>query len=151
MFEKIILSFIYHALLLPHKVVLLSQFFIKLIISFWDMPTICPKIFPKLDFFTAMSQIGLAYFALEVFWTFMTFSRLCLSYPVLKIWENWKKKHNFFRVKDNLAVLPSGHKFSGHNILITFYHLKEKQLCRIMQNLYPYKSKMVLHLFFSHK
>ena len=31
----------------------------------------------------------------------------------------------------NLAVLPKGQKFSGHNILIVFYQEKEKQLYSI--------------------
>ena len=41
------------------------------------MRTICPKIFAKLYFFATRSQMAVA-----------------------------KNKHNFFRVKDNLAVLP---------------------------------------------
>ena len=44
------------------------------------MCTICPKIFSKLDFFATMSEMGL------------TYSVKCL---VLKILENWKKKHSF--------------------------------------------------------
>ena len=70
------------------------------------MRTICPKIFAKLDFFATMSQVGVAYSALKSFWVFLTFSQLCLAYPVLQILETWKKKHNFLGVKDNLAVLP---------------------------------------------
>ena len=31
------------------------------------MPTICPKILTKLDFFAAMSQMGAEYSALKVF------------------------------------------------------------------------------------
>ena len=69
------------------------------------MHTICPKNFAKLDFFATMSQIGVAHSALKIFWAFLTFSQLCLAYPVLKILENRKQKHNFFRVKDNLILL----------------------------------------------
>ena len=86
------------------------------------MRTICPKMFSKLDFSATMFQTGAAYTALKTFWAFLTFFQLCLAYPVLKILENWKKKHNFFRVKDNVTVLPSGHKFSGYNMLIIIYH-----------------------------
>ena len=68
------------------------------------MCTICPKIFAKLDFFVTMSQIGVAYSALKIFWLFLTFFQLCLAYPVLKILDNYKKKHNFY--KDNLKTLP---------------------------------------------
>ena len=100
-------------------VVFLSKFFIKIIITFWDMCSpICPKIFAKLDYFTTVSQMGVAYFSLKILWAFLTFSQICLAYPVLNILENWKKKHTFFRAKDNLVVLPSGQRFSGHNILI---------------------------------
>ena len=56
-----------------------NQFF-KFYKFFWDMCTICPKIFSKLDFFATMSEMGL------------TYSVKCL---VLKILENWKKKHSF--------------------------------------------------------
>ena len=56
------------------------------------MCIICPKIFAKLEFFATMSR--------------MAFSQLSLAYPVLKILEDSKNKHNFFRVKDNLAALP---------------------------------------------
>ena len=70
------------------------------------MRTICLKIFAKLDYLATVYQMVVAYFALKIFWAFLTFSQLYLAYPVLKILENWKKKHNFFRVKDNLAVLP---------------------------------------------
>ena len=69
------------------------------------MRTICPKTFAKLDFFPTMSQIGVEYSVLKIFWAFLTFSQFSLAYLVLKILENWKKEHNFFRVKDNLAVL----------------------------------------------
>ena len=31
------------------------------------MRTICPKIFAELDFFAAMSQMGIAYSALKIF------------------------------------------------------------------------------------
>ena len=70
------------------------------------MRTICPKIFAKLDFFATMSQMRAAYSALKIFSAFLIFSKLCLAYPVIKSWENRKKKQNFFRVKDNLAALP---------------------------------------------
>ena len=53
-----------NALLLPHRVVLLSTFFIKTIINFWYM---CPKIFAKLDYFATVSQMGVGYFALKLF------------------------------------------------------------------------------------
>ena len=51
------------------------------------------------------SQLGVAYSVLKIFCTFPTFSLLCLAYADLKILENWQKQHNFFRVKDKLAVL----------------------------------------------
>ena len=45
------------------------------------------------------------------------------AHPILKILENWKTKHKFFRVKDNLAViLPYGQKFPRHNILVIIYN-----------------------------
>ena len=64
---KIILLFIYHALLFPLSVVFFSKFFIKIIINILDTRTICPKIFAKLDFFATISQIGVAYSALKIF------------------------------------------------------------------------------------
>ena len=66
--------------------------------------TICSKIFARSDYFATAPPIGVSYFALKIFWAFLTFPQLCLAYPVLIILENWKKKHNFFRVKVNLAV-----------------------------------------------
>ena len=54
------------------------------------MPTIYPKIFAKLDFFATVSHMGVAYFALKIFSQF------------LNILENWQKKYNFLRAKDNL-------------------------------------------------
>ena len=59
------------------------------------MRTICPKILAKLDFFASMSQMGVAYSALTIYRAFLTFSQLCLAYPVLKILENSKKKQLF--------------------------------------------------------
>ena len=55
------------------------------------MRTNCPKIFAELDYFATVSRMGIAYFALKIFWAFLIFSQLCLAYPVLKILENWKK------------------------------------------------------------
>ena len=65
--NKIILSYIYHALPLPHRVVFFSKFFIKIIITFLDICTICPKIFAKLDYFATLSQMGVAISALMTF------------------------------------------------------------------------------------
>ena len=70
------------------------------------MPAIWPKIVAKLDYFATVSRMGVAYFALEISWAFLTFSQLFLAYVVLKFLENLKKKHNFFRVEDKFAVLP---------------------------------------------
>ena len=70
------------------------------------MRTICPKIVAKLDNFATVSRMGVAYFALEISWALLTFFQLFLAYQVLKTLENLKKKHNFFRVEDKLAVLP---------------------------------------------
>ena len=70
--------------LFPHRVVFLSKFFIK----------------P----FATMSQIK--YSTIKIFLAFLTFSQLCLAYPVLKILEKWKKEHKLFRMEDNLAVIP---------------------------------------------
>ena len=82
-------SFIHFSCItIPHRVVFLGKSFVKIIINFWDVPTILKS---------------LLNWAL---WAFLTFSQLCLAYPVLKISQNWKKKHNFLRVKDKLAVLP---------------------------------------------
>ena len=55
---------------------------------------ICPKIFAKLDYFVTVSQMGVAYFVLKIFWAFLTFSQFCLANPVLKILENRKKNPN---------------------------------------------------------
>ena len=44
--------------------------------------------------FFAMSQMGLAYSTLRNVLAFLTLSQLCLVYPVRKILENWKEKHN---------------------------------------------------------
>ena len=62
-------------------------------------------IFAKLNFFATMSQIGVAYSALKSFWAILTFPQICLAYSALKILENSKEKPNFFRAKDNLAIL----------------------------------------------
>ena len=78
-----------------------KQIFIKAIINYRDMRTICPKIFAKLDFFAIMSWMDIAHSILKIFWAFLTFSHLCLAYLALKSFQ----KHNFFRKKDNLAVL----------------------------------------------
>ena len=51
-----------------------------------------------------MSQIK--YSTIKIFLAFLTFSQLCLAYPVLKILEKWKKEHKLFRMEDNLAVIP---------------------------------------------
>ena len=56
------------------------------------MCIIYPKIFA--NFFTAMSQLGVAYSPLKTFCAFLTFSQLSLAYPVLKSFKKWKKKHN---------------------------------------------------------
>ena len=61
------------------------------------MCTIPPKIFAKLDYFATVSQMGVTYFSLKIFWAFMTFSKLCLAYPVLKILKNWKEKTQPFK------------------------------------------------------
>ena len=106
-------------MLLPHRVVFLSKKCHKNIYIFLRyLRTICPKIFAKLEYFATISQKGVAYFALKVFWPFLTFSQLCFAYTVLKVLANWKKKHNLFRMKDNLAVLAYKQRFSGHNMLI---------------------------------
>ena len=60
------------------------------------MRIICPKIL-NWTFFAIVSQIGVAYSTMRIFRAFMTFSQLCLAYPVLKIFENWKKKHTYFQ------------------------------------------------------
>ena len=63
---------------------------------------ICPKIFAKLDYFTTVSQMGVAYFALKIFWAFLKFSQLYLAYPVSQLLPCFALP----KVKDNLAVLP---------------------------------------------
>ena len=42
-------------------------------------------------------------------------------YLLLESLENFKKKHMFFRVKDNLPVLLYGQKLPGLNILTITY------------------------------
>ena len=68
------------------------------------MGTISPKTFAELDFFATMSQMGVAHSALKIFSAFLTISQLCLPYPVLKILENWKKKHKFFFIKFHIFL-----------------------------------------------
>ena len=99
------------------------KFFVKMIISFWDIRSICPIIFAKLDFFVTMSQMGVAYPTLKKFWAFPIFSQLCLAFSVLNILEKWKKKLNTFQVKDILAVLPYRKEYSGNNIQIIIHQL----------------------------
>ena len=70
------------------------------------MCRICLQVFLKFDHFVTMSQMGVAYSALKTFRAFLTFPQLCLPYPFLKFLESKKKNYNFFRIKDNLAVLP---------------------------------------------
>ena len=60
------------------------------------MRIICPKIL-NWTFFSTVSQIDVEYSTMRIFRAFMTFSQLCLAYPVLKIFENWKKKHTYFQ------------------------------------------------------
>ena len=36
-----------------------------------------------------------AYFALKIFWAFLTSSQLCLAYPVLKVWKTERKNTTF--------------------------------------------------------
>ena len=102
--------------------VFLSKFFIKIIMFETCTPSVlksllnctfchnvpngCCKFCTKLYFFATMSQMGIAYSALKIFWAFLTFSQFSLAYPVLKFWGNWKKNQKSFRVKDNLTVLP---------------------------------------------
>ena len=51
-------------------------------------------------------------------WAFLTFSQLCLVYPVLKILENWKKKHNFLRVKITSQYYFKGITLGGTPTLV---------------------------------
>ena len=68
------------------------------------MGAISPKTFAELDFFATMSQMGVAHSALKIFSAFLTISQLCLPYPILKILENWKKKHKFFFIKFHIFL-----------------------------------------------
>ena len=61
-----------------------------------NVPNGCCKFCTKLYFFATMSQMGIAYSALKIFWAFLTFSQFSLAYPVLKFWGNWKKNQKSF-------------------------------------------------------
>ena len=70
------------------------------------MRTIGPKIFVKLDFFCRNVSNGCWIFCIENILSISDILPTCLAYPLLKILENWKNKYDFFRMKDNLVVLP---------------------------------------------
>ena len=70
------------------------------------MCLIYPKIFA--NFFSAMSQLGVAYSPLKTFCAFLTFSQLFLAYPVLKFQKVEEKEQHL------------GQKFARHNILIIY-------------------------------
>ena len=99
-------SFIhYHTLLLLHMVLFWSNFFIKMILNFWDMRTICSKIFAELGFFPQSLKLALHILYWKYFEHFGHFLNCALltqffisSYPV-----PWLP--NFFRMKDNQYYL----------------------------------------------
>ena len=76
-------------------------FFIKIIIHFWDMHTVWPKIFAKLHFFAIIYQNGCCIFFTE---NILSISDIFPSLPAYLALKSFQK-HNFFRKKDNLAVL----------------------------------------------
>ena len=89
-----------------------KQFFYKNNYKFLRyVRTICPKIFTKLDYFSTVSQMGVAYFALKIFWAFLTFSQLRLAYPVLKTLGNWKKNTVFIEWKITWQYYLKGRDF----------------------------------------
>ena len=68
-----------------------KQFLVKTITDFWDMRTICPKIFAKLDLIATMSQMDFHILHWKYFKHFWHFSNFVLFTQFLKVWKIGRK------------------------------------------------------------